>query len=265
MSCKKKPEKKYLVDKRLSVKPKTSANRDEHVNAETLETVIIVTELFRHLIGHSTSQTYTPSLRKFFSNQFSAIEKSTFIPLTDELYSLVKSSVTIDEMSEDGVTLNDLPPELKRLTYIYQLDENNIEMFSDIEEKRVVEYAVCFTVYDKKVTLRVAKRLFDGGWNCDFYSYGLLLSFIEQHLSCANIDVDFISPFEGSEFPSDEYVISSLKRWVHLYALTLYLFKSKGSKVDVIQRPYKYQNSKYQLSVAQTTIFSDFAIEEANN
>lgn len=256
MSIKKNPSKKRKSKVTASIKKPTSTFKTEaHVDVESYETAIIVSELFRHTVGHSTTFDYTPQLRGYFKNQFLALEKSTFFPIAEENF--VQRVHDKKVMFDAGVSLADLPEDLKRVTFIYQLAQDTIEMFSDIEEKRVVEYAVGFTVYDKKVMLRVSKRLLEGGWNCDFYSYGLPLNFVEQYLSDENMDVELISPFEGSKFPSDDYIIKSAERWVKLYAVMLYYFNVKGSKVDIVKRPYKYDGKNYQIRIAQTPIFKD--------
>lgn len=253
MGIKKKASRNRKFKKPL--KSKSTYKSESNVSSETVETAIIVSELYRHLLGHATTFDYTAQLRKYFQNQFNSIEKSTFFPLAEENY--VLRVIDKKTMHDAGVSIADLPEELKKVTFIYQLAEDTFEMFSDIEAKRVVEYAIGFTVYDKKVMLRVSKRLLEGGWNCDFFSYGLPLNFVDQYLSDTNMDVELISPFDGSEFPSEGYIIASLQRWVKLYAVMLYSFKKKGDNVDVIKRPYSHAGKTYQIQIAQASIFQD--------
>lgn len=250
MSRTKTPKKRKV---QLKVKPKNTFKNEPPINGETLETAIIVTELYRHLIGHSKALDNNTEVRKYFANQFTALEKSTFFPLAEENY--VMNAISKEEKRAVSLCLDDLPGELQRISFIYQLAENTIEMFSDVEEKRVVEYAISFSVYDKKVMLRVAKRLLDGGWNCDFFSYGLPINFIEQYLSDTNLDVELISPFGDAKFPSDNYIISSLQRWVDVLTTMMFHVKTQNKAVQIIKRPYNYNGHTYQLSIAESTIF----------
>ena len=240
-------------NKTSSVKKHTTFKTESSVKSETIETAIIVSELYRHIINGFNSINYNISMRKFLKNQYGVYEKSVFVPVTELSHAL--NTYSLETKRSSNLSLDDLPENWKRLTFLYQLDVNTIEQFNDVESKRVVEYAVNFTCYQDKVLLRVAKRLMDGGWYCDYLSYELQPNFIEQYLNKQQITISLLTSFDDCYLPSNEFIMQSICRWIGLLTDAMYLFKVSNLKSKVVKRLYSYSGYQCAISVEEASIF----------